>query len=147
VGGAFFHSTMSVLPTKEDPSPTFKLDVPSRFKTRRLAIFGALTAAAAFLLLAPTSRLSLNRSLSDYAPVCVDTSPIPATAPHHNVWKNFDVEEAAAIREWLWAYTDSDGRGFNFTSGLAATDVWVVIIEVLLSLLNDSRIEITGFRS
>jgi primary-amine oxidase len=117
---------MSVLPTKEDPSSAFK-NVPPRFKIRRLAIFGVLASAAAFLLLAPKSYLSLN--INDYAPehsmpgLCADTSPIPATAPHHNVWKNFDVEEAVAIREWLWAYTDSDGRGFNFTDGLAATDL------------------------
>ncbi|KAJ6512626.1 amine oxidase catalytic domain-containing protein, partial [Mycena sanguinolenta] len=53
---------------------------------------------------------------------CADTSPIPTTAPRHNVWRNFDVEEAAAIREWLWAYQDSAGLGFNFTIGTAATD-------------------------
>ncbi|KAJ7846914.1 amine oxidase catalytic domain-containing protein [Mycena leptocephala] len=125
---------MSVLPAKEDPSSAFK-NVPPRFKTRRLAIFGVLASAAAFLLLAPKSHLSLN--INDYASghsmpgLCADTSPIPATAPHHNVWKNFDVEEAVAIREWLWAYTDSDGRGFNFTDGLAATDLdnWISLIE------------------
>ncbi|KAJ7763953.1 amine oxidase catalytic domain-containing protein [Mycena maculata] len=63
--------------------------------------------------------------------LCADTSPIPATAPRHNVWKNFDVDEAVAIREWLWAYTNSDGRGFNFTPGLAATDLdnWISLIE------------------
>ncbi|KAJ7759342.1 amine oxidase catalytic domain-containing protein [Mycena maculata] len=54
--------------------------------------------------------------------MCADTSPIPTTAPRANVWKNFDVHEAVAIREWLWAYRDSDGNGFNFTTGIAATD-------------------------
>ncbi|KAJ6507694.1 amine oxidase catalytic domain-containing protein [Mycena vitilis] len=54
--------------------------------------------------------------------LCADTSPIPATAPRDNVWRNFDVEEAVAIREWLGAYKDADGRGFNLTPGLAATD-------------------------
>lgn len=123
---------MSVLPTKDDPSPGFTTDEPRpRFnsKTRRLAIFGALTAAAVLVLFSPTSRPSLNHTFDDYASedpipgLCADTSPIPATAPHHNVWKNFDVQEAVAIREWLWAYKDSNGNGFNFTTGAAATDL------------------------
>ncbi|KAJ6561792.1 amine oxidase catalytic domain-containing protein [Mycena capillaripes] len=126
---------MSVLPTKEDPHLAFTPDAsaPSRARgktRRRLALFGALAAAAAFLLFAPKSRQSLNNSLNDFASgdshsmpgLCADTSPIPATAPRHNVWKNFDVDEAVTIREWLWAYKDADGRGFNLTAGLAATD-------------------------
>ncbi|KAJ7679225.1 amine oxidase catalytic domain-containing protein [Mycena polygramma] len=122
---------MSALPTKEGPSLAFQSDAPAtRFTTRRLALIsGALTSAAAFLFFAPVSRPSLNSSLHEYASghhsmpgLCADTSPIPATAPRDNVWKNFDVEEAVAIREWLGAYKDSDGRGFNLTPGLAATD-------------------------
>ncbi|KAJ7814419.1 amine oxidase catalytic domain-containing protein [Mycena olivaceomarginata] len=53
---------------------------------------------------------------------CADTSPIPATAPRHNVWKNFDVEEATVIRDGLWTYKGSDGFGFNLTTGTVATD-------------------------
>ncbi|KAJ7340875.1 amine oxidase catalytic domain-containing protein [Mycena albidolilacea] len=122
---------MSVLPTKESPVQAFTPGgPPSKFKTRRLAIFGALTVVAGFLLFAPTSRgPSLNNSLDDkfaskhsIPRQCADTSPIPATAPRHNVWKNFDVEEAAAIRDWLWTYKGSDGFGFNLTTGTVATD-------------------------
>ncbi|KAJ6512644.1 amine oxidase catalytic domain-containing protein [Mycena sanguinolenta] len=102
----------------------------SKLKTRKLVIFGALTAAAAFLLFkfAPASLPSLNNTLSNSAAKhsipghCAEASPISTTAPRHNVWKNFDVEEAVAIREWLWAYKDSDGLGFNLTSGIAASD-------------------------
>ncbi|KAJ7111935.1 amine oxidase catalytic domain-containing protein [Mycena epipterygia] len=121
---------MSVLPTKEDPTPAFTPDGPrSRSKTRRLAIFGVLTSAAAFLLFSPRSRLSLNTRLNGYGSgdslpgLCADTSPIPITAPHQNVWKNFDVQEAVAIRDWLWVYKDSNGNGFNLTTGNAATDL------------------------
>lgn len=128
--GAFCDSPMSVLPTKENPSPPLTArGLSLRFTARRLALFGAVTAAAAFLLFVPTSRPSLNNNLRNYdlkhsmPAQCADTSPIPVTAPRHNVWKNFDVEEAATIREWLWAYKDSDGRGFNFKSGVAATDL------------------------
>jgi hypothetical protein len=39
------------------------------------------------------------------------------------VWKNFDVEEAAAIRDWLWTYKGSDGFGFNLTTGTVATEL------------------------
>ncbi|KAJ7212859.1 copper amine oxidase [Mycena haematopus] len=102
---------MSVLP--KEP-PTLGLTAgrpPSRYKTRKFAILGALTTAAAFFLFGPAS-----------LPQCADTSPISTTAPRHNVWKNFDVEEATAIREWLWAYKDSTGLGFNLTTGIAATD-------------------------
>ncbi|KAJ7447063.1 amine oxidase catalytic domain-containing protein [Mycena galericulata] len=122
---------MSMLPTKDGLG--FHTDKPqnARFnwKTRRLAIFGALTSVAALMLFSARSRPSLNHILNDFASedsipgFCADTSPIPATAPRHNVWKNFDVQEAAAIREWLWAYRDSDGNGFNLTAGIAATDL------------------------
>ncbi|KAJ6619998.1 amine oxidase catalytic domain-containing protein [Mycena sp. CBHHK59/15] len=122
---------MFVFPTKEDPS-RFKSEASRTvFKTRRLALFGALASAAAFLLLfSPASRPSLNEDLSESASsgsptpgFCADTSPIPTAAPHRNVWKNFDVQEAVAIRGWLWAYKDSDGNGFNLTNGMAATDL------------------------
>ncbi|KAJ7196797.1 amine oxidase catalytic domain-containing protein [Mycena pura] len=125
----------SVLPVvKGDPSPIFERHAAlARFKTRRAAIFFVLAAAvASFLLFAPESRL---RSLKvrftqhtsgdddDAVPGrCADTAAIPATAPHANVWRNVDVHEAAVIRKWLWAYKDADGRGFNLTSGMAATD-------------------------
>ncbi|KAJ7157647.1 amine oxidase catalytic domain-containing protein [Mycena crocata] len=121
-------STMSVLPTKEDPSPAFPTD-RGRFKTRRLVIFGALACTAAFLLFSPPSRpSSLNTSFNDAAPgkvpgLCADTAPIPTSAPRDNVWKNFGVQEAVAIREWLLAYKDADGQGFNLTAGNSATDL------------------------
>ncbi|KAJ7767175.1 amine oxidase catalytic domain-containing protein [Mycena metata] len=119
---------MSVLPTKEDPSPSFK---PKATSKTRLAIFGALTSAAAFLLLAPASRRSLVDNTLNFSGAgrhstpgfCADTSPIPTTAPRDNVWKNFDVQEAVAIRQWLWEYKDLNGHGFNLTSELAATDL------------------------
>ncbi|KAJ7741169.1 amine oxidase catalytic domain-containing protein [Mycena maculata] len=121
---------MSVLPTKEDPSPALKAD-PSRhlsWKAPRLLLFGALTSAAAIVLFWPRALPSLNHTLSEYVSghslpgMCADTSPIPTTAPRDNVWKNFEVHEAVAIREWLWAYRDSDGNGFNFMAATAATD-------------------------
>ncbi|KAJ7025764.1 amine oxidase catalytic domain-containing protein [Mycena alexandri] len=129
--GDISDSTMSVLPTKEDRSPSFKPnEPPSTSKTRRLAIFVALTSAAAFLLLAPVSRRSLVDNNSTFIGAghsipgfCADISPILATAPRDNVWKNFDVQEAVVIRQWLWEYKDLDGHGFNFTDELAATDL------------------------
>ncbi|KAF8176144.1 amine oxidase catalytic domain-containing protein [Mycena galopus ATCC 62051] len=127
---------MSILPTKEGSNLG---GGSSRFQTRRVAIFVVLTSAAAFLLFAPASLLSLNGSLNDLRTnrrptipgKCADTSAIPTTAPRHNVWKNFDVEEAAAIREWLWSYKDQGEIGFNFTEGMAATDLdnSIVLIE------------------
>ncbi|KAJ6512637.1 amine oxidase catalytic domain-containing protein [Mycena sanguinolenta] len=98
-----------------------------------------LATTAAFLLLkfAPTSLPSLNNTLNKSASEhsipgqCADTSPISTTALRHNVWKNFDVEEAAAIREWLWAYEDPAGLGFNLTTGAVATDFdnYIILIE------------------
>ncbi|KAJ6544977.1 amine oxidase catalytic domain-containing protein [Mycena vulgaris] len=120
------------MPAKEDSTSVFKTDGPrprSRFNTRRVVIFGALASAAAFLLLSPTSHRSLKSSLDDLASgdaipgICADTAPIPATAPYHNVWRNFDVQEAVAIRDWLSAYRDSEGKGFNLTAGSVATDL------------------------
>ncbi|KAJ7168667.1 amine oxidase catalytic domain-containing protein [Mycena filopes] len=108
---------------------------PGRTKTRRrrLGILSAALAsavtAALFLLLAPTSRQLapqldfLDDNAGNGPRVCADTAPLPTTAPRENVWRNFDVREAAAIRAWLWAYQDADGRGFNLTSEVGATDL------------------------
>ncbi|KAJ7472719.1 amine oxidase catalytic domain-containing protein [Mycena latifolia] len=124
---------MSVLPTKEDPTASAFITAPpsrSRVRTRRFVIFGALASAAVFLLLSPTSisisRPPLDSSFNSHASplpgICADTAPIPASAPRANVWKNLDVQEAAAIRAWLAAYRDADGNGFNLTPGIVATD-------------------------
>ncbi|KAJ7081806.1 amine oxidase catalytic domain-containing protein [Mycena belliarum] len=129
---------MSLLPTKENPSLSLSTNhSTSRAKARRFVIFGALAAAAAFLLLPTTSLLrpSLNSSFTDghdtTPGVCADTAPIPATAPRANVWKNIDVQEAAAIRKWLADYRDADGNEFNLTPGVLATDLdnSIVLIE------------------
>ncbi|KAK7006189.1 amine oxidase catalytic domain-containing protein [Favolaschia claudopus] len=118
---------MSFLHTKGDshlsvgPSP--------KSTTRRtLAIFGLLTLSSAILFFAPQFRASISSDVGEntWMPTtpgeCVDTSPILTSAPRQNVWKNFDVDEAAAIRDWLWKYKDENGKGFNLTNGLAATD-------------------------
>ncbi|KAF7374336.1 Amine oxidase catalytic domain-containing protein [Mycena sanguinolenta] len=131
---------MSVLPHKEALSPGLTDGRQTlSVKTRKLVIFGALAAAAGFLLfkIAPASLPSLNNSLTNSVSrhsipaQCADTSPISTTAPRHNVWKNFDVEEATAIREWLWAYKDLNGLGLNLTTSMAATDLdnSIILIE------------------
>ncbi|KAJ7253466.1 amine oxidase catalytic domain-containing protein [Mycena rebaudengoi] len=119
---------MSVLATKEDSTPAFNQSA-RQSKTRRLVTFGAFASAVAVLLLVPASfRSTLNNGLRDHIAghsmpgMCADTSPIPVTAPHGNVWKNLDVQEAVAIRDWLAAYKHPDGTGFNLTAGMAATD-------------------------
>ncbi|KAJ7683677.1 amine oxidase catalytic domain-containing protein [Mycena rosella] len=120
---------MSLRHTKEDGTHTLlntNETRSTRVKARRFAIFGALASAAAFLLFSPASisRSSMSRSLNvDAIPeMCADTAPIPATAPRTNVWKNLDVQDVVAIREWLAAYRDSDGHGFDLKPGAVATD-------------------------
>ncbi|KAJ7644759.1 amine oxidase catalytic domain-containing protein [Roridomyces roridus] len=129
---------MSVLPTAKDDRHLAPDETHSLKTRRRLLALGALTAAAAALVLlaiAPTPRLSLNQSFhlehSATPGRCADAAPLAATAPHQNVWKNFDVQEATAIRQWLWAYRGLDGHGFNLTSGIAATefDNCILLIE------------------
>ncbi|KAF7289645.1 Amine oxidase catalytic domain-containing protein [Mycena chlorophos] len=120
---------MSVLPTKDDAEYRL-LDPSRRSRTRRVLVFGTLFAAAGASLLLYSTRPapSFNAILSAPEPhsalpgVCADTKPLHGSAPAKNVWQNFDVQEAVAIREWLGAYKDEDGKGFNFVPGLAATD-------------------------
>jgi primary-amine oxidase len=50
---------------------------------------------------------------------CASTDAVPVTAPHKNLWKNFNIEEATAIRDWLWA----EQRNLNLTQETKATDL------------------------
>jgi hypothetical protein len=50
---------------------------------------------------------------------CASSEAIPVTAPHKNIWKNFNLEEATTIKTWLWA----DQRGLNLTQETVATDL------------------------
>ena len=77
-------------------------------QTRRYAIFDGDTVSAAILS-------------ENFTGSCASTDPIPVQAPHKNVWKNLDVDEATAIRNWVW----DDERGFNLTRGIHATDLLV----------------------
>lgn len=102
-----------------------------RPKFGRFILFGVVSFVAACFLFIPSLLrtttdvfLSKKTHLETDAPEhCVDFSPLPTTAARQNVWKNFEVSEATAIRQWLWAYTDSEGNGFNFTKGMEATDL------------------------
>ncbi|KAJ7067387.1 amine oxidase catalytic domain-containing protein [Mycena amicta] len=114
--------------TKDDIALVFA-HPETRSRTRRLLVFGALAAAAgaSLLFFAPQRGLSFldvpRPELHYTLPgVCADTSPLPGNAPRKNVWKNLDVHEAVAIREWLDAYRDEAGNGFDLVSGSTATD-------------------------
>ncbi|KAJ7196777.1 hypothetical protein GGX14DRAFT_574591 [Mycena pura] len=104
---------------KGDPSPIFERRAAlARFKTHRAAISFVLAAAVASLLLfAPGSQLrSLKIGLSQHTAL----RGHGCDAPHAIVWRNFDVHEGSQV---VMGHKDADGRVFNLTSGIAATDL------------------------
>lgn len=96
-------------------------------KPRRFLLFTTAAFALVALTYSQTRRyapfdqdLGTNLFLSEnFTGSCASTDPIPVEAPHRNVWKNLDVDEATAIRNWIW----DDDRGFNLTRGMHATDM------------------------
>lgn len=102
-------------------------DRPRLTKPRRLLLFTTAALALVALTYSQTRRyahfdgdLGSNLVLSEnFTGSCASTDPIPVEAPHRNVWKNLDVDEATAIRNWVW----DDERGFNLTRGMHATDM------------------------
>ncbi|KAF7325587.1 Amine oxidase catalytic domain-containing protein [Mycena kentingensis (nom. inval.)] len=126
---------MSSLKDESTPSPVWR---PTRFRTRHLTVFGALAATASLFFFAPHHGQSLNAVLHELGNkhgaslpgVCADSAPLPGNAPRRNVWQNLDVHEVVAIRRWLDAYTDTDGKGFDFVGGNSATDFDNVLVLV-----------------
>lgn len=102
-------------------------DRPRLTKPRRFLLFTTAALALVALTYSQTRRyahfdgdLGSNLVLSEnFTGSCASADPIPVEAPHRNVWKNLDVDEATAIRNWVW----DDERGFNLTRGMHATDM------------------------
>jgi hypothetical protein len=92
----------------------------------------ALVSLGAFLLRA----VKFSDSVSAGPPICASPVALPVKAPRRSktyvgcskcavlilnqsdVWKNLDIDEAVAIRNWLW----EPDRGLNLTHGRDAID-------------------------
>ncbi|WVQ80316.1 hypothetical protein IAT38_002421 [Cryptococcus sp. DSM 104549] len=90
------------------------------FITALALLSGLLLYPVASWVIAPLLGERFSSSLAEGAtfqhgaeqvPACESTDLLPVAAPRKNIWKNIDIKEATAIRNWLWA----PERGLNLT--------------------------------
>lgn len=96
---------------------------PNNGRLFQLCIFACVSVYLASVFVTVTKRNghseTKNLNSNGVPGFCASTEAIPVAAPHRNLWKNFNTEEATTIRNWLWA----GKQNLNLTQETMATDL------------------------
>ncbi|KAK4700925.1 hypothetical protein P7C70_g5317, partial [Phenoliferia sp. Uapishka_3] len=116
-----------------DPQQTLIAARDAQAASNKARIRSAAVAIASLLLVffmswkqrsAPIYALE---DLEDLVGFCDDARALPVEAPGANVWKNLDVLEATALRNWL--FKPAQGLNLTLSTSAATTDNTVFLIE------------------
>lgn len=99
--------------------PTKRTEASSALRVALFAGVSVYLATILVILARQSSRVRLTATVSPSAGYCASTDAVPINAPHKNVWKNFNIDEATTIKKWLWA----PDKNLNLTKERDATDL------------------------